>query len=149
MKFKKCKMTAKLKGTHLILLALIMVFALACGKTTKETAKTPDGQGAGAEMSKQEQKQFAADLEADAITMARASCTARSAKKVAERRPESEFYVQKAKNLVAQRNKIRDDMEAKYGKDPETKKQFDAAVEKAKLGLEECKGLAPKKDDNQ
>ena len=133
-----------------MLMAAVMLLAFTgCGKQTREAAATPQAQKAATGMSKEEQKLFEASMEADAVTMARASCVAKTAKKEADRRPESEFYVKKAENLIAERNRIRGEMDAKYGKDPETKKLFEAAVEKAKLGLEECKGYNPDKNKGQ
>ncbi len=138
------------KTTYLLMLASMMIFLIACGKQTKETTKAPDGTASsGTTMTREEQKELAANIEADAITMARASCIARTAKKDAERRPESEFYQKKAENLITQRNKVRAEMDARYGKDPAIKQQFEAAIESAKLGLEECKGYSPKKNEGQ
>jgi hypothetical protein len=137
------------KHAVLLIMAVMLLISPGCGKQTREATATPEAQKTGSGMSKEDQKMFEASMEADAITMAKASCVARTAKKEADRRPESEFYVKKAENLIAQRNKIRNEMDAKYGEDPETKKLFEAAVEKAKLGLEECKGYNPDKNKGQ
>jgi len=138
------------RSSYLLLLSAMMILMIACGKQTKETTKTQKAATAGSStMSKQELKEQAATMEADAITLARASCNARRAKKEAEIRPESEFYQTKANNLIAERNRIRTEMQARYERDPATKEQFEAAVEKAKSGLEECKGYTPKKDGEQ
>ena len=147
MNIKKQIMPVLKRSSYLLFISTMMILMVACGKQTKETTKTQKPTAAGGNtMSKQELKEQAATMEADAITLARASCTARKAKKEAERRPESEFYQTKANNLIAERNRIRAEMQAKYEKDPATKEQFDAAVEKAKSGLDECKGYTPKKD---
>jgi hypothetical protein len=129
-----------------VLLAIVLITFISCNKNVKETATTPQASAAVAGMSKEEQKNLEASMQADAVELAKATCNARKAKMQAERRPESEFYVKKAKNLMAAKNKLAAEIKAKYEKDPATKEMFSAALQEAWQGLEECKQFTFKKN---
>ena len=129
-----------------ILLVIILITSISCNKKVKETTTAPQASAAVAGMSKEEQKNFEATMQADALELAKATCNARKAKMQAERRPESEFYVKKAENLMAAKNKLATEIKAKYEKDPGTKEMFNAALQKAWQGLEECKQFNLKKN---
>jgi hypothetical protein len=136
----------KSKAVLSVLLVVVLTISISCNKKVKETTATPQASTAMAGMSKEEQKNFAATMQADALELAKATCNARKAKMQAERRPESEFYVKKAENLMAAKNKLASEIKAKYEKDPQTKEMFNAALQKAWQGLEECKQFNLKKN---